>query len=180
MEVDKFGRRRKNDSSSHSIPSYQLLQLERNLKSDVQSFLIEKNLDKLILTKTLETEGSPIRVRNVHTDQDSFPADAVNISYLRLELERQISIMLAGKNLHKLLLLTGEDHEDLIRIRNIRVDENSLPTDAVNLAYVSRGLNVLMEKISKLEKEIESMKNLSVDAKSITYSKDAATMSFSG
>ena len=40
-----------------------------------------------------------------------------------------------------------------------------LPTDAVNFGYVSGASNVFTEKIAKLEKEIESMKNLPVDAK---------------
>ena len=165
MEIDKFGRRRKNDVGGRSIPSYQLLQLQRYLKNEISSFSSEKNLDKLILIE----EGSSIRIRNVRADKDSLPTDAVNISYLEREVEKKIKNLLAEKNLDK-LVLTSDDRKNLIRIRNVRVDDNSESMDAVNVAYVSK----LAEKIELLEKEIESMKNLLIGAKSITYSTDSA------
>lgn len=169
MEVDKFGRFRKNETGGRSIPSYQLLQLQRFLKSDISSFLSEKNLDKLILSRASDTDDS-IRIKNVFADENSFPTDAVNISYMR----REITSLHSKKNFDKLILV-GSESDNLIRLRNIKVDENSLPNDAVNM----EALTLLREKIELLEKEVESMKILLVGAKSITYSRDAATTSFS-
>ena len=178
MEVDKFGRFRKNDTSGRLIPSYQLLQLQRYLKSDILNVLSEKNFDKLVLTRDSEAEtSSSIRIRNVQSDQNSFPTDAVNISYMTQRVQNEISSMLHEKNLDK-LILEGNDAENSIRIRNIRNDENSHPTDAVNVAYVSSALSTFRESIEKLENRIESLENTLVGVKSITYARDEMSTNF--
>ena len=48
---------------------------------EVEKFVRALNFDKLVLAPS-ETNGLSIRIRNVATDVDSLPGDAVNVSYL--------------------------------------------------------------------------------------------------
>jgi len=173
MQVDKFGRFR-STSGNNSF-----LQLQhRLLKRELFNILIDKNLDKLILSCSDSTNGS-VRIKNVECDSNSEPTDAVNISYLKRRTRDEVEKFVRALNFDKLVLAPSETNSLSIRIRNVATDVDSLPGDAVNVSYLTTHLRIFSIEIEKLEKRIESLENLLVQARSITYSTDTTSASLS-
>ena len=144
------------------------------MNSKIARVLNEKNLDRLILT---EGSNGRVRIQNVESDDNSIPTDGVNISYMKQSIKKHVEEFLCGLNFDKMSLAFSKEDDGYlsIRIRNVETDDNSLPTDAVNVSYVARKLNSFRHDVERLETRIKNLEKIvtaETRAASVSYSRD--------
>jgi len=149
--------------------------LNDRLKDEIGSCIRKLNFDKLSLAQ--ESGGASVRIRNVFTDDNSLPTDAVNIIYLKHRIKDGIEKFVCGLNFDKLIVASEAGWGSRVRIRNVIADDDSLPTDVVSVSYLMRHLHSIREQMVNLEKRIEALENLLLRA-NITYGGNEKAISF--